>query len=556
MSDFKNEKFLGIESSHRRAIYKACGFTDEELIRPHIGVVNTWNEASPGHFHLKSIAEAVKSGIWQAGGTPFEFGTVATCGEIAIGTSKFNYELLARDIVAASIEIMTQGHLFDGLVLLSSCDSIVPGQLMAALRLDIPSIFVSGGPMDSGSFGGKTLTMPDLGQAVFGGRHFGAINQDALRSMEDHVCPGPGACPVMGTANTMQILAEALGMSMPGTSSIPAVHSSRLRAAKEAGRQIVTLVKKGIKPSDIVTEASLDNAITVALAIGGSTNAVLHIPALGKELGIEVPIDRFDELSRHVPCLVSVIPNGSDTVIDFYRAGGVPTLMKELRELIRGECLTVALKTVSEITSEARATEGRVIRTRENPVFPEGGLVVLKGNLAPNGAVARQTSFKRSALTFSGPARVFDCDEEGYQAIVDGKIQPGDVIVIRYEGPVGSPGMREVMQTTDALVGLGIDDKVMVITDGRFSGFTRGAAIGHVSPEAMVGGPIALVKDGDIISVDIPARRLEIEVNESELFKRRKDWVCPSPKVTKGIRAIYAALAEQSHKGATMRSKF
>jgi len=546
--------FEGIEGARRRAIYKANGYTDEDLRRPHIGVVDTWNEAAPGHFHLRKIAESVKAGVWQAGGTPFEFGTISTCGSLCVGAENkaLRYELVIRDIIAGSIEIVAMEHLFDGLVLLSSCDSIIPAELMAAARLNIPSILVTGGPMLPGKYQGKDIVMSELDEAFLGGIEAKKISEKEILEMEDVVCPGPGACPLMGTANTMQIISEALGMTLPGSSTVPAVMARKLRVAKESGRQIIELVEKRIKPSHIMTKEALVNAIVVDLAIGGSTNAVLHILTFAQELGIELSLDEFDRLSRRTPCICAVIPNGPYTVVDFHEAGGVPALMRELKDLLNLNCLTVNTKKLAENIQGARISNEKVIARRSNPVYKEGGLAILKGNLAPDGAVARPTSFKKEMLRHRGPAKVFDCDEDALNAIYNKKVRKGDVIVVRYEGPRGAPGMREVMLSTDALVGMELDKSIALITDGRFSGFTRGAAIGHISPEAMVGGPIAIIKDGDIIDIDIPNRSLNVRLTEEEIKTRLRNWKPPEPKVKRGVLTIYSRLTEQAERGATI----
>jgi len=546
------KEFDGMEGVFRRALYKGCGYTDEDMRRPHIGIVNTWNEAAPGHIHLRQVADSVKAGIWQAGGTPFEFGTISTCGGISFGTVELRYELVIRDIIAASIEIVAKEHLFDGLVLLSTCDSIIPAEIMAAARLDIPSILVTGGPMLVGKYHGKDTLLMHLGEAMIGGVEAGNISEKELFEMEDIVCPSPGACSLFGTANTMQVLSEALGMTLPGTATIPAYSAHKLRSAREAGKQIIELVMKGIRSSHIMTREALINAIVIDLAIGGSTNAVLHILTFAQELGLELDIDEFDRLSRKTPCICAVVPNGPYTVVDFHEAGGVPAVMEELKGLLNLNCLTVNAKELGENIQGAKILNKRVITGRSNPVYEEGGVAVLKGNLASQGAVARPTSFEKEMLRHKGPARVFDCDEDALQAIYNKDVRKGDVIVVRYEGPRGAPGMREVMLCTDALVGMELHKYVAVITDGRYSGFTRGAAIGHVSPEAMVGGPIAIVKDGDIIDIDVPNRSLNVCLTEEEIKARLANWKPPEPKVKKGVLTIYSRLTEQAEKGATI----
>ena len=551
-----NQYFKGAQSSHRRAIYKTMGYTDEDLANPSIGVVNTWSEVSPGHAHLRGIAEQVKSGIWQNGGTPFEFGTFATCGNIAIGTENLKYELVIRDVLAASIEIMAKVHLFDGLVLLSSCDNIIPGEIMAAERLNIPSIIVTGGPMYPGRYKGEIVVMPDMNEAVAALGTKKATEEDIL-AREDYVCPGPGACPVLGTANTMQILSEALGMSLSGSSTAPAQSSERLRVAKRSGRRIVDLVKEKTKPSDIITESSLKNAAMVDIAIGGSTNAILHILAFANELGIDFDFEIFDQYSKKIPCICNVKPNGEYTVVDLHSAGEAVAIMRELKSFLYLDCMTVDGKTLEEnlLSCKEEEVDRKVIYPLDNPVNKEGGLAILKGNLAPNGSITRTTAMSENMLKFRGPARVFDGDQQGYEALKEGKIHEGDVIVVRYEGPKGAPGMKEVMLSCDALVALDLDKSVALITDGRFSGFNRGPIIGHISPEAMEGGPVALLKDGDIVDINIPERKLNVDLTVEEMKRRYRNWSPPEPKVKDGILKIYAKLATPPEKGAAINTR-
>ena len=549
--------FEGIEGARRRAIYKANGYTNEDLLRPHIGVVNTYNEAAPGHSHMRQIAEAVKSGVWQAGGTPFEFGTISTCGSPCVGAENkaLRYELVIRDIICGSIEIVAMEHMFDGLLLLSSCDSIIPAELMAAARLDIPSVVVTGGPMLPGRYQGKNIVMSQLDEASLGGLQAKKFSEQEILEMEEAACPGPGACSLMGTANTMQILTEALGMSLSGSATIPAVSSQRLMAARRSGRQIVKLVEDNLTPSRIMTRQALLNAIIVDLAIGGSTNALLHLLTFARELEIELALDDFDRLSRKVPCICSVIPNGPHTVVDFHEAGGAPAVMNELKELLHLDCLTVNGTTLGDNLIGKKSLNPKVISTVKHPFHETGGLAVLKGNLAPRGAIARPTSFKKEMLKHTGPAKVFDSDEDALKAIYDRNVQKGDVIVIRYEGPIGAPGMREMMLSTDALVGMGLDREIALITDGRFSGFTQGTAIGHIAPEAMIGGPIAVVQDGDVIEIDILNRSLTIRLTDDEIKERLKRWKAPEPKVKKGVLTIYSRLVGQADHGATIDTK-
>lgn len=549
----KQNYFVGPQAAHRRQIYKGAGYDNEDLRRPHIGVVNAWTEASPAHMHLRQLADAVKAGVWQVGGVPFEFGVFATCGNIAVGTENLKYELAIRDVLAGSVEIMAQVHLFDGLVLLASCDNIIPGVLMGAARLNLPSIMVTGGPMMPGRRQGKNVLPPDVNEAVLGIFAQGKMSEQELLEMEDCACPGPGACPVMGTANTMQILTEALGMSLSGSGTIPAVSADRVRMARATGRQAVELVKRNIRPADILTQRTLQNAIVVDAAIGGSTNAPLHIMSIGRELGIEVELDRFDEISRRTPLLSSVSPNGPHTVVDFHEAGGVPALFKELGGLVDTGVLTANGVSLGEVIEGASGSQGPAISSRAEPVQPEGGLAVLKGNIAPRGAIVRTSAIRKEMLVHRGPARTFSGDEEAWQAIVAGKINPGDVIVLRYEGPKGAPGMKEVMLSTDALYSVGLEGSVALITDGRFSGFNRGPIVGHVCPEAMDGGVIAFIEDGDMIEINVPERKLHLELSDEELQRRAELWKPPKPKTKIGFLALYAQLALPADQGAAMQ---
>ena len=542
--------FSGDNAAHRRAIYKGCGYDDIDLSRPLIGIVNTCNDAALGHIHLDKLADHVKAGIWQAGGTPFEFGTISTCGEISIGTPHLRYEMVIRDVIASSIEIMANVQLFDGLVLLASCDSIIPGVIIGAIRTGLPSIFLSGGPQLPGRFEGRQVVMSELGQQVFGTQNRGEEKRRRLRAFENHVCPGPGACSLMGTANTMQIIAEAIGMALPGSSTVPAVYADKLRFARKTGRRIVEMVKNDVFPSKIITRESLLNGVMVELAIAGSTNAVLHLISFARELEIDLSLDDFDHLSRSVPVISRVIPTGNATVVDLHNAGGVPAIMGELSPIIDGNAKTVGGMTVGEITVHARSTNTTVLTSIQDPVFPSAGIAVLRGTLAPDGAICRTTTIPSNRLRHRGPARVFHSDEAAYYAVTTGKIKPGDVIIIRYEGPVGAPGMREMMMTTDALVGMGKAKDVFVVTDGRFSGFTEGSAIGHVSPEAAVGGPIAIAEEGDPVMVDIASRKLDLDISGGEISKRLEGWSPPPTKVKRGILAIYAKTALQAHEGA------
>ena len=541
--------FSGKGSSSRRAIYKGCGYDDGDLSRPLIGIVNTANDAGLGHVHLDRLAARVRAGILQAGGTPFEFGTIATCGAVPIGMPHFRYELVIRDVIASSVEIMTGVQLLDGLVLLASCDSIIPGVLMGGIRADVPCIVLTGGPQEVCKSGGRSVVMSELDQLVFGADYASDEAREKIRYLEDHVCPGPGACSLMGTANTMQILMEGLGMALPGSSTVPAVYAEKERFATQTGRRIVELVKEGVKPKDILTRETLLNGVILTMALAGSTNAVLHLLSFAREVSVELTLDDFDNLSETIPVISRVIPTGKATVIDLYNAGGVPAVLGEMRDFLHQECLTVSGHTIGEIAALRRSSDHDTLTTVDAPVFKNGGIAVMKGNITPNGAICRTTTISEKIRRFAGPARVFNSDEEAHHAVVTGDIKSGDVVVIRYEGPRGAPGMREMMMTTDALVGIGMGQEVFVLTDGRFSGFTEGAAIGHISPEAAVGGVIAVVEDGDIIEIDIPGRTVNLDLPEEVIAARLAKWKLPL-KRERGILGIYAKSALQAHLGA------
>ncbi len=544
--------FSGKGSSSRRAIYKGCGYDDGDLAKPLIGIVNTANDAGLGHVHLGRLAARVRAGILQAGGTPFEFGTIATCGAVPIGMPHFRYELVIRDVIASSVEIMTGVQLLDGLVLLASCDSIIPGVLMGGIRSGVPCIVLTGGPQEVCKVDGRNSVMSELDQLVFGADYASDEAREKIRYLEDHVCPGPGACSLMGTANTMQILMEGVGMALPGSSTVPAVHAEKERYATQTGRRIVDLVKENVKPRDILTREALLNGVILTLAIAGSTNAVLHLLSFAREVGVELTLDDFDRLSESIPVISRVIPTGRASVIDLHNAGGVPAVIGEMKKFLHAECLTVSGHTIGEVAGLRRSSDHEVLTTADDPVFQNGGIVVIKGNLSPNGAICRTTTISERARKFEGPARVFGSDEEAHKAVVSGAIRKGDVVVIRYEGPRGAPGMREMMMTTDALVGIGMGQDVFVLTDGRFSGFTEGAAIGHISPEAAVGGAIAVVEEGDRIRIDIDARTVELDLPDETIEARLAKWRLPMEKLgrTRGILGIYAKTALQAHLGA------
>jgi len=541
---------VGAERAPHRALLKATGLTDEEIGRPFIGIVNSWNEFIPGHIHLDKLAQAAKAGVRSAGGVPFEFQTIGICDGIAMGHSGMRYSLPSRELIEDSIEIMAEAHQLDGLVMLPSCDKIVPGHLMAAGRLDIPTIVVTGGPMLPGFACDKELDLVNL----FEGWQAGG---EALSILEEAACPGAGSCAGLFTANTMACLTEALGLSLPGCATVHAVDARKVRIAKRSGSKIMELVQRGLTPRKIVTKESLDNAIRVDMAIGGSTNTVLHIPAVAAEFGLGLSLERFDQLSRETPHLVDLRPGGPFHMLDLDRAGGIPAVMSRLRPKLNLEVLTVTGRTVGEELAQFKAinpeTSSRVIATLQSPVHPEGGIAILRGSLAPEGAVVKQTAVSKSMLKHAGPAVVYNSEEESMAGIVGGEVKPGDVVVIRYEGPKGGPGMRETLAPTSAIAGAGMSESVALITDGRFSGGTRGPCIGHVSPEAAVGGPIALVQAGDMISIDIPARKLDLLVDPKEMERRRSEWKEPEPKVKSGVLARYRRSVTSASQGSVLR---
>lgn len=545
----------GLERAPHRSLLKAVGLTDEEMELPFIGVVNSWNEVIPGHIHLDKLAEAVKAGIRMAGGVPFEFNTIGICDGIAMGHNGMKNSLPSREIIADSIELMVQAHQFDGMVMIPTCDKIVPGHLMVAGRLDIPTIVVTGGPMMPGIVGDEPRDVISLFEAV-GARRNNKITEQELKNLEDCSCCGAGSCAGLFTANTMACVTEALGMSLPGCATVHAVDAKKTRFAKQSGMKIIELVKKGITPGKIVTQRSLDNAIRVDMAIGGSTNTALHLPAIAAEFGIDIPLSRFDELSKETPHLINLRPGGNRYLIDFDRAGGVPAIQQRLKDALDMDTLTITGKSLKEnlmeyIIINPRANK-EIIATIDSPVHSEGGIAVLRGSLAPQGSVIKQTAVSKKMQRFSGKARVFDSEELSMKAIMDNKIKTGDCIIIRYEGPKGGPGMREMLSPTAAIAGMGLMESVALVTDGRFSGGTRGPCIGHVSPEAAEGGPIALVQDGDIIEIDIPARLLNLKISKDEIDRRRKAWKAPAPKATKGYLARYQRLVSPADKGAIL----
>ncbi len=540
----------GVERAPHRSLLRALGFSDDDLKKPLIGIANSFNEIIPGHIHLRSLVEAVKAGVLSAGGVPVEFGVIGVCDGIAMNHEGMKYSLPSRDLIADSVEIMAMSHAFDGLVLVTSCDKITPGMLMAAFRLNIPSVILAGGPMLTGKYKGKEVNLISAFEAI-GKVKKGEMTEEELFELEACACPTCGSCAGMFTANSMNCLSEALGLALPGNGTIPAVYSDRVRLAKEAGKKVVELVKKNLTPKKLISKNSFLNAIAVDTALGCSTNTVLHLLAIAHEAGIDLSLKDFDEVSRKTPVLAKLIPAGPHSVADLHHAGGIPAVMKELSKLglIDLSAKTVSGRTVEEIISQAEVKNREVIRPVEEPYHNEGGIAVLYGTLAPKGAVVKTSAVVPQMLRHSGPARVFNSEEEAYSAILSGKIKPGDVVVIRYEGPKGGPGMREMLSPTAAIAGMGLSESVALVTDGRFSGGTRGACVGHVSPEAQEGGPIALVEDGDIIEIDIPARRIDLKVPEEVLAERRKKWKPPKKKIS-GILKKYQSLVSSSDRGA------
>jgi len=546
----------GVERAPHRSLFKSMGYTDEEIARPLIGVVNSANEIVPGHIHLDTICEAVKSGIRMAGGTPVEFPVIGVCDGIAMGHRGMKYSLASRELIADSVEIMAMAHPFDALVFIPNCDKIIPGMLMAALRLNIPAIFISGGPMLAGSMEGKTVDLISVFEGV-GKVKSRQISLNELRKIEDCACPGCGSCSGMYTANTMNCMTEALGMGLPGNGTILAVHSARIRLAKKAGIKILELLTKNIKPRNIAKLDAFKNAIAVDMALGGSTNTVLHLPAIAHEAGIKLDLDLFNRLSEKTPNLCKLSPAGAHHIEDLDAAGGVQAVMKEISKLgvINEKVLTVTGETVGKNLKAARVLNNKVIRPIKNPYTQEGGIAILRGNLAPGGAVVKQSAVAPGMLVNKGRARVFDSEEEGTKAILDGKIKAGDVIVIRYEGPKGGPGMREMLGPTSAISGMGLGESVALLTDGRFSGGSRGAAIGHISPEAAEGGFIALIREGDLIAIDIPKRKLTLKVSSKELRRRKNAWKPRPPAIQSGYLSRYSSLVTSASTGAILKDR-
>ncbi|MBI5679430.1 MAG: dihydroxy-acid dehydratase [Methanobacterium sp.] len=543
----------GLQRAPHRSLLRACGVTDEEMDKPFIGIANSFTDIVPGHIHLKEVAESVKLGISEAGGVPFEFNTMAICDGIAMNHEGMRYSLASREIIADTVESMAMAHQFDALVLIPTCDKVVPGMLMAAARLDIPSIFVTGGPMQPGEFKGKSVDLIDVYEGV-GAVSSGKMTMEELDELERCACPGAGSCAGLFTANTMACVTETLGMSLPYCATAHAVDSKKMSLARQSGAQIIELLNKNITPSQIMTQEAFENAIVVDLALGGSTNTTLHIPAIASELedkGVSITLDTFDKFSKNIPHITKLSPAGSHTMLDLDRAGGLPAVLNVIREKINLDIITCTGNPVKDNIKDAKVLDNEVIRPLDNPIHAEGGIAILKGNLAPKGAVVKVGAVDEDMMTHTGPVKVFDGEEECVTAIFNNKIKEGDVVVIRYEGPKGGPGMPEMLNPTSAITGMGIKS-VALITDGRFSGGTRGPCIGHVSPEAIVKGPIAALKNGDIIKIDMYNRKLDVELDEMEIKKRLETLSMPDKKV-KGWLSRYQNMVGSADTGAILR---
>lgn len=543
----------GAPRAPHRGLLKALGLTDSEMSRPFIGVASAWNEIVPGHMHLDKIAEAVCAGVRQAGGVPFRFGAIGVCDGLAMNHEGMKYSLMSRELIADSLEVMATAHPFDGLVLIPSCDKITPGMMMGALRLNIPAVVVSGGPMLPGRHRGRPVDLISIFEAV-GAQAAGKISERKLEELAGCACPGPGSCAGMFTANSMNCLSEALGLALPGNGTIPAVAADRLRLAKLSGEAVMNLVAQNIRPRDLATATAFQNALALDMALGCSTNTTLHVPALAHEAAVPFSLESINDISRRVPHLVSLSPGGAHHLVELNEVGGVMAVMKELARasLIDSLVLTATGRPLADSLSQAPDADGQVLRKISAPYHKEGGLAILFGNLAPEGAVVKQSAVAESMMRHTGPARIFDSEEEATEAILSSKIQPGDVLVVRYEGPKGGPGMREMLTPTSALMGLGLGGEVAMVTDGRFSGGSRGAVIGHLSPEAAEGGPIALLRSGDIIEIDIPARMLNVRLTAEEMERRRGELKAFEPKIKSGYAARYARQVSSGAKGAVM----
>ena len=543
----------GMQQAPHRSLFNALGLTEEEMNRPLVGIVSSYNEIVPGHMNLDKIVQAVKMGVAMAGGTPIMFPAIAVCDGIAMGHTGMKYSLVTRDLIADSTEAMAMAHQFDALVMVPNCDKNVPGLLMAAARVNVPTVFVSGGPMLAGHVKGQKRSLSSMFEAV-GSYAAGTMTEEDVKEFENKVCPTCGSCSGMYTANSMNCLTEVLGMGLQGNGTIPAVYSERIKLAKKAGMKVMEMLEKNIRPRDIMTEKAFMNALTVDMALGCSTNSMLHLPAIAHEAGVELNVDIANEVSARTPNLCHLAPAGPTYMEDLNEAGGVYAVMNELskKNLLNLDCMTVTGKTVGENIKNCINKNPEVIRTIDNPYSQTGGIAILKGNLAPDSGVVKQSAVAPEMLVHEGPARVFDCEEDAIEAIKGGKIVEGDVVVIRYEGPKGGPGMREMLNPTSAIVGMGLGSSVALITDGRFSGASRGASIGHVSPEAAVGGPIALVEEGDIIKINIPEHSLNVDISDEEMAARRAKWQPREPKVTTGYLARYAAMVTSGNRGAIL----
>ena len=540
----------GVERIAHRSLFNALGLTEKEIRQPMIGIVNAQNDIIPGHLHLDDVVEAVKAGVMMAGGTPFVFPAIGVCDGIAMGHEGMKYSLISREHIADSVEIMAMAHPFDALVFVPNCDKIVPGMIMAALRLNIPSIFVSGGPMMPGYYEGKKLTVSNAFEAV-GAAGAKKMNDERMKEIELYSCPGCGSCAGMFTANSMNCMTEVIGLGLPGNGTVPAVHAARIRLAKEAGMKVMELLQKDIRPRDIVTGDSLHNALTADMALGCSTNTVLHLPAIAHEAGLKIDLNEINNISKATPHLVKLSPAGEDCLVDLWQAGGIPAVLKELDDhgLLNTDCMTATAKTVGENIKDAYVKDSSVIRNFENAYSKDGGLAILWGNIAPDGAVVKKGAVLEKMMVHKGPAKVYNSEEECMAAIMNGKVVSGDVVVVRYEGPKGGPGMREMLTPTSAIAGMGLDSSVALITDGRFSGASKGASIGHISPEAAAGGLIGIIEDGDIISIDIPNNKLELMVDGNIIAERSSKFVPLEKPVPNGYLKRYRKMVTSANTG-------
>ncbi|MFW6385940.1 MAG: dihydroxy-acid dehydratase [Candidatus Hadarchaeota archaeon] len=549
--DRSKEVTQGLEATPKRSLFKARGLEDDDLDKPLVAIANSWNEVVPGHLHLNDLGVKVAEGIREAGGTPFQFQTIGMCDGIGMGTFGMRFSLPSREVIANSLEVMLEGHRFDAVVALASCDKIVPGMLMGLARVDIPSILITGGPMMPGETNGEKLDFIDASEAV-GAVKSGKMAEEEAKRIENRACPGPGSCAGLFTANTMACLTEALGMSLPETATAHAVSGKKTEISKRAGKKVLEILERRIKPSDIMKLESFENAIMVDMALGGSTNTVLHIPAIASEVGIEIGLDKFDEIGRKIPQIASLRPGGDHMMIDLENAGGMQAVLKRLEGDLNLDAMTVSGKTLGENIADVEIKDEKVIRPKSDPFRKQGGIAILRGNLAPEGSVVKYGAVSPKIYQFEGPARIFESEKEAVETILEGGVEEGDVVVVRYEGPKGGPGMQEMLGPTSAIAGMGMIEDVALITDGRFSGGTRGLAIGHVAPEASIGGPIALVEEGDRISIDIEERKLELMIDDSELEERKRKWQPAEPKVKKGYLKVYSQMVGSASNGAIL----